>query len=72
MVDFDNYPEINVCKTRSNYPTTFFWYSLERREKKLLDDIYFIFLHKTDQTVQLFFQVNLIIFLSRVMIKNGQ
>ena len=51
MGDFDNYPERNLCKTRSNYPTTFFLCSLERREKNLLDDIYFIFLHKIDQTV---------------------
>ena len=51
MGDFDDYPEENFCKTRSNYPTTFILYSFERKEKNLLDDIYFIFLHKIDQTV---------------------
>ena len=51
MGDFDDYPEENFYKTRSNYPTTFLLCSLERREKKLLDEIYFIFLHKIDQTV---------------------
>ena len=51
MGDFDDYPEENFCKTRSNYPTTFLLCSLERREKKLLDEIYFIFLHNIDQSV---------------------
>ena len=55
MRDFDNYPEENFCKTQSNYPTTFILCSLEGREKNLLDEIYFTFLHKIDQTVLLFF-----------------
>ena len=55
MGDFDNYPEENICKTRSNYPTTFILCSLERREKNLLNEIYFTSLHKIDQTVLLFF-----------------
>ena len=48
MGDFDDYPEENLCKTRSNYPTTFLLCSLERREKNPLAEIYFIFLHKID------------------------
>ena len=72
MGDFDNYPERNFCKTRSIYPTTFILCSLERGEKNLLNEIYFIFLHKMDQTVLLLFQVNLIIFLPCIMLKNGQ
>ena len=48
MGDFDNYPEGNFCKTQSNCSTTFILCSLERREKNLLNEIYFIFSSKFD------------------------
>ena len=69
---FDYYPKGNFYGTRSNYPTAFILCSLERGDKNLLNETYFTFLHKIDQTVLLFFKVNLIIVFSCVMLKNGQ